>query len=78
MKGKGAVALYAVLAAAWASDFEPADFNVTAALIANGVDVAAIPGLAGLTERSAINACAVAVCCLLRLDQDVVADTLPV
>ncbi|KAJ8117444.1 hypothetical protein OPT61_g1349 [Boeremia exigua] len=45
-------------AVAWASAssakdiFEPADFNVTEALIANGVILSDIPGLSGLVERS--------------------------
>ncbi|PSN64885.1 FAD-binding domain-containing protein [Corynespora cassiicola Philippines] len=42
------------------SEFEPKDFNVTNALIENGIDVAAIPDLAGLLERSAANACSIA------------------
>jgi hypothetical protein len=41
--------------------FEPADFNITAALIANGVNVSAIPQLSGLVERSSLSACSIAV-----------------
>jgi len=40
--------------------FEPADFNVTEALISNGVNVSAIPELAGLAERPALNGCSIA------------------
>lgn len=32
--------------------FEPANFNVTKALIDNGFNVSAIPGLSNLVERS--------------------------
>ncbi|KAH7392322.1 FAD binding domain-containing protein [Phaeosphaeria sp. MPI-PUGE-AT-0046c] len=62
----GAAAFCAALATALASDFEPADFNVTEALIASGVDVASIPGLAGLVERSSNKACTIA-CNTLKL-----------
>jgi hypothetical protein len=41
--------------------FEPADFNVTDALLDNGVNVSAIPALSGLAERS--TGCAIAVSC---------------
>jgi hypothetical protein len=41
--------------------FEPADFNVTEALIANGVNVSAIPELAGLVERTLLSGCSIAV-----------------
>jgi hypothetical protein len=44
-----------------ASRFEPVDFNVTQALLDNGVQVAAIPGLAGLVNQSSPNACSIAV-----------------
>ncbi|KAI4951899.1 hypothetical protein J4E91_003360 [Alternaria rosae] len=46
--------------------FEPADFNVTEALIANGVNVSAIPQLSGLVERTALSGCSVA-CSSLKL-----------
>jgi hypothetical protein len=50
-------------AAALAQDvFEPPDFNVTEALIANGVNVSAIPELAVLAEkRSLFSLCGIAV-----------------
>jgi hypothetical protein len=42
--------------------FEPSDFNVTEALVANGVNVSALPDLAALTEkRSLSRPCATAV-----------------
>lgn len=46
--------------------FEPADFNVTEALIANGVNVSAIPQLSGLVERSALSGCSIAVRLIFR------------
>jgi hypothetical protein len=41
--------------------FEPVDFNVTEALIENGVNVSAIPDLAGLVVRSSLKGCSIAV-----------------
>lgn len=41
--------------------FEPADFNVTEALIGNGVDVSALPELASLVERASTTGCSAAV-----------------
>jgi hypothetical protein len=50
------------LAQSNASTFENADFNITEALIANGVDVSAIPELSGLVERTLdLSPCAIAV-----------------
>ncbi|CAE7185863.1 FAD binding domain containing protein [Pyrenophora teres f. teres] len=46
--------------------FEPADFNVTKALILNGVNVSAIPELAGLAKQSALSGCSIA-CSSLQL-----------
>ncbi|CAN9213634.1 unnamed protein product [Alternaria sp. RS040] len=40
--------------------FEPADFNVTKALIANGINVSAIPQLSGLVERTSLSSCSIA------------------
>jgi hypothetical protein len=42
--------------------FEPADFNITEALISNGVNVSAIPELSGLVERTTLSGCSIAVC----------------
>ncbi|KAI8933444.1 hypothetical protein NX059_010058 [Plenodomus lindquistii] len=40
--------------------FESADFNVTEALIGNGVNVSAIPQLAGLVDRTSLSGCSIA------------------
>jgi hypothetical protein len=51
--------------------FEPADFNVTEALLANGVDVSALPELSELGARSLLSGCSTAVSeCLDRLFSD--------
>lgn len=41
--------------------FEPTDFNITDALLGYGVDVAALPQLASLVERSSLAGCSIAV-----------------
>lgn len=41
--------------------FEPANFNITQALIKNGVEVSAIPELAGSVEHFSSKACSLAV-----------------
>jgi uncharacterized MnhB-related membrane protein len=52
----------AVAAGVLAQDaFEAPDFNVTEALIGNGVNVSAIPELAGLVVRSSLSGCSIAV-----------------
>jgi hypothetical protein len=54
--------LFATLASLVASQtFEAPDFNVTEALIDQGVNVSALPELAGLVERSSNSACNIAV-----------------
>ena len=51
------VCALAVAAGASTQDvFEPADFNVTEALIDNGINVPTIPELAGLAARSSLRA----------------------
>ena len=50
----------AAVVSAQAGTFEPSDFNITKALISNGVNVSAIPELAGLAERSALSSCSIA------------------
>ncbi|KAJ4368693.1 hypothetical protein N0V86_009602 [Didymella sp. IMI 355093] len=62
MKARSILSIAAVAGNALAQDtFEPSDFNVTEALIANGVDISALPELANLTEkRSLFNTCAIA------------------
>ncbi|KAF1847782.1 FAD-binding domain-containing protein [Cucurbitaria berberidis CBS 394.84] len=42
------------------STFEPSDFNITEALLDNGVNISAIPELAPLVERSLISGCSLA------------------
>jgi hypothetical protein len=42
-------------------EFEAPDFNVTEALLANGVNVSALPELAPLVERSTFSGCSIAV-----------------
>jgi hypothetical protein len=42
--------------------FEPSDFNITKALLNNGVNVSAIPQLVPFVERSLLSGCSVAVC----------------
>lgn len=63
MKGRSISLLAAVVGSAFSQDvFEPANFNVTEALIANGVDVSVLSELANLTEkRSLTTSCATAV-----------------
>jgi hypothetical protein len=59
---KVAFGAFAVAAGVTAQDvFEPVDFNVTEALIDNGVNVSAIPELAGLAVRSLLKGCSIAV-----------------
>ncbi|KIW75662.1 hypothetical protein Z517_10404 [Fonsecaea pedrosoi CBS 271.37] len=52
--------------AAQDSSFEPPEFNVTQALIDQGVNVSALPELASLSKRSSISPCSIA-CDSLRL-----------
>ncbi|KAI4660763.1 uncharacterized protein J4E79_005331 [Alternaria viburni] len=55
------VCALAVAAGASTQDvFEPADFNVTEALIDNGINVSTIPALAGLAARSSLKGCSIA------------------
>lgn len=41
--------------------FEPANFNITKALIGYGINVSAIPSLNAFTERSSTVACSITV-----------------
>jgi hypothetical protein len=66
MKLSVVASLYTLIAVLSASSFEPADFNVTEALIKNGVDVASVPGLGDLLKRSSAGNCGVAVCSMLK------------
>ncbi|CAO2652281.1 Nn.00g005640.m01.CDS01 [Neocucurbitaria sp. VM-36] len=66
MKVTTVVSLSALVAGALGSIFEPADFNVTESLVNNGINVTAIPELAGLVERSSLSACSIA-CTALKI-----------
>jgi hypothetical protein len=44
--------------------FEPVDFNITKALLDNGVSVSAIPELAHVAKRDALSGCSTAVGCV--------------
>jgi len=61
MKLSGIILLGASIAVTSADPFEPSDFNVTDALIKNGVDVSSVPDLAGFVGRSSKSGCSVAV-----------------
>ncbi|KAF2850316.1 FAD binding domain-containing protein [Plenodomus tracheiphilus IPT5] len=54
------LSISALAANALSSTFEPADFNITEALLGNGVNITAFPELAGLVERSDLKACSIA------------------
>ncbi|KAH7066736.1 hypothetical protein BKA63DRAFT_126814 [Paraphoma chrysanthemicola] len=56
---KGA-AFTTFIAYAASQTFEPADFNITEALLENGVNVSAIPNLTQLASRSPLSGCATA------------------
>jgi hypothetical protein len=56
MKASFLTVLGAVAANAVTQDgFEPSDFNVTEALITNGVNVSALPELAALNEKRSLS-----------------------
>lgn len=63
MKARSILTLAAIAGNVLAQEiFEPSDFNVTEALIVNGVDVSALPELTNLTEkRSLVSPCVIAV-----------------
>lgn len=52
---------FAAGVSAQAGQFEVPDFNITEALIANGINVSAIPELAPLIERSLFSGCSITV-----------------
>lgn len=58
---KTAITILASAACVLSQSFEPTDFNVTEALLENGVDVLALPEVANVAERSALNGCTAAV-----------------
>jgi len=51
----------ALLSSVVSQVFEPADFSVTEALLDQGVNLSALPELAGLVDRSSNLACNIAV-----------------
>jgi len=59
------VALFGSLSAATIAQdvIEPADFNVTQALLENGVDPSDLPDVTALTKRSLFSGCSLAVSC---------------
>lgn len=68
MKAVTAISVGALAAGTFAQTdnkaFEPADFNITEALIGNGVDVSAITELTGLVKRTLdLSPCSIAVSC---------------
>jgi hypothetical protein len=46
---------------AQSGEFEAPDFNITEALLANGINVSALPELAPLVERTLTSGCSIAV-----------------
>ncbi|KAH8726402.1 FAD binding domain-containing protein [Phaeosphaeriaceae sp. PMI808] len=60
MKVANFIALGVFIGCARSSTFEPADFNATAALIKNGIDVSSISGLAEFKQQSSVENCAIA------------------
>lgn len=59
---KNVVPLAALVAVvAGQSTFEAADFNITEALLDNGVNVSALPDLAPLVDRASTSGCSAAV-----------------
>ncbi|KAG9192583.1 hypothetical protein G6011_11317 [Alternaria panax] len=50
--------------------FEPSNFNVTAALLGNGVDISAIPSLADVSKRTSSSGCSIACSSLKRIFGD--------
>jgi hypothetical protein len=58
---KGQLAFGTLVVGVLAQVFEPADFNITEALLDNGVNVSAIPELAPLAAKSLLYGCSVAV-----------------
>jgi len=51
----------ALVACISAQTFEPTDFNITEALLDNGVNITDIPELAKIAERSVLSGCSIAV-----------------
>lgn len=58
--------------------FEPTEFNVTAALLNNGVAVSALPDLTSTVGRTSVNGCSAAVGAVNRIFLTMFAELLPV
>ena len=63
---RNVLAFGSLVAGTLAQTFEPADFNVTEALLDNGINISAIPQLAPYSERSLLSGCSAAVSLLSR------------
>jgi hypothetical protein len=53
--------IHIIAAGVMSQTFEPSDFNITEALIAQGINVSALPKLTALERRSSDLACNIAV-----------------
>ncbi|KAF1924723.1 FAD binding domain-containing protein [Didymella exigua CBS 183.55] len=60
------LAIFASAVCALSQSFEPANFNITKALLDNGVEASAIPKISDLADRSAFSGCSAA-CASLKL-----------
>jgi hypothetical protein len=70
--GRRLLGAFAVAAGVKAQEaFEPPNFNVTEALLRNGINVSAIPELAGLSVRSSLKGCSIAVGFIMFLVRDI-------
>ena len=58
---KTSTVVLGLAACALTQSFEPADFNVTEALLRNGVNASALPDLSNIAEQSALSGCSAAV-----------------
>lgn len=58
---KAAFAILASAVSALSQGFEPKDFNITEALLENGVEVSALPQPADAAKRSTLSGCTAAV-----------------
>jgi hypothetical protein len=56
-----AIAILTSAACALSQSFEPVDFNITEALLKNGIDASVLPGPSALAERKSFSGCTAAV-----------------
>lgn len=56
-----AIAILTSAACVLSQSFEPADLNITEALLKNGIDASALPGPSALAERTSFSGCTAAV-----------------